>query len=46
MRKQSNCIDKRLENWINKRLLIIIKSYNFEIENILYIYKDEKKRNI
>ena len=46
MKKLSNCIDKRLENWINKRLLTIIKSYNFEIENILYIYKDEKKRNI
>lgn len=39
-------MNKRLENWINKRLLTIIKSYNFEIENILYIYKDEKKRNI
>lgn len=45
MKKQSNCIDKRLENWINNKLFTIFNKLDFEIETIFYIYRDEKDSN-
>lgn len=46
MRKQSNAISKRLENWINTKLFITLNPKDWDIESILYIYKDEKNSNI
>ena len=45
MKKQSNCIDKRLENWIHYKLFTIFNKLDFEIETIFYIYRDEKDSN-
>ena len=46
MKKQSKGISKRLESWINNRLFITLTVDNWEIESILYIYKNEKDSNI
>lgn len=36
----------KLLNWINNRLFIILKSDDWIIESILYIYQNEKDSNI
>jgi len=46
MKKQSKGISKRLESWINNRLFKTLNSEDWEIESILYIYKDEENSNI
>ena len=46
MKKQSNAINKRLESWINNRLLKTLNKEDWEIESILYIYNNEKDGNI
>lgn len=37
MKKQSNAINKRLESWINNRLLIIFEPNEWDLE-FIYIY--------
>ena len=46
MKKQSKGINKRLESWINNRLFKTLNPKDWEIESILYIYKDEENSNI
>jgi len=46
MRNQSKGISKRLESWINNRLFKTLDPKDWEIESILYIYKDEENSNI
>jgi hypothetical protein len=36
----------KLLNWINNRLFKTLDPKDWEIESILYIYKDEKNSNI
>ena len=46
MKRQSKGISKRLESWINNRLFKTLDPKDWEIENILYIYNNEKDGNI
>ena len=46
MKKQSKGISKRLESWINNQLFKTLNPKDWEIESILYIYKDEENSNI
>jgi hypothetical protein len=46
MKRQSRHISKRLENWINNRLFKTLNAKDWEIEEILYIYNNEKDGNI
>ena len=39
-------MNKRLQSWINNRLFKTLKSDDWIIESILYIYKDEENSNI
>jgi hypothetical protein len=46
MKRQSKDISKRLKSWINNHLFKTLNSKEWEIESILYIYKNEKDGNI
>ena len=39
-------MNKRLKRWINNRLFKTLDPKDWEIESILYIYKNEKDGNI
>jgi len=46
MKKQSKGISKRLRTLINNAMFITLTANNWEIESILYIYKNEENSNI
>ena len=46
MKKQSKGISKRLRTLINNAMFITLTADNWEIESILYIYKNEENSNI
>ena len=46
MKRQSRPISKRLSNWINNVLFKTLNANDWEIEEILYIYNNEKDGNI
>ena len=46
MKRQSKGISKRLRSLINNAMFITLTPDNWEIESILYIYKNEKDSNI
>lgn len=46
MKKQSKGISKRLRSLINNAMFITLTADNWEIESILYIYKNEENSNI
>ena len=46
MKKQSKNISKRLRTLINNTMFITLTADNWEIESILYIYKNEENSNI
>ena len=46
MKRQSKGISKRLRTLINNAMFITLTADNWEIESILYIYKNEENSNI
>ena len=46
MKKQSKGISKRLRTLINNAMFITLTANDWQIESILYIYKNEKDSNI
>lgn len=46
MKRQSKGISKRLRSLINNAMFITLTADNWEIESILYIYKNEENSNI
>ncbi len=46
MKKQSKVISKRLRTLFNNAMFITLTADNWEIESILYIYKNEENSNL
>jgi len=46
MKKQSKGISKRLRTLINNAMFITMTANDWQIESILYIYKNEEDSNI
>jgi len=46
MKKQSKGISKRLRSLINNAMFITMTANDWQIESILYIYKNEEDSNI
>ena len=46
MKRLSKGTSKRLRNLINNAMFITLTADNWEIESILYIYKNEENSNI
>ena len=46
MKKQSKGISKRLRSLINNAMFITMTANDWQIESILYIYKNEENSNI
>ncbi len=46
MKNQSKGISKRLRTLINNAMFITLTANDWQIESILYIYKNEKDSNI
>lgn len=46
MKRQSKGTSKRLRTLINNAMFITLTADNWEIESILYIYKNEENSNI
>jgi hypothetical protein len=46
MKNQSKGISKKLRSLINNAMFITLTANDWQIESILYIYKNEKNSNI
>jgi len=46
MKKQSKGISKRLRSLVNNAMFITMTAYDWQIESILYIYKNEEDSNL
>ena len=46
MKRQSKGISKRLRSLINNAMFITLTANDWQIESILYIYKNEENSNI
>ncbi len=46
MKRQSKDISKRLRSLINNAMFITMTANDWQIESILYIYKNEENSNI
>ena len=46
MKKQSKGISKRLRSLVNNAMFITMTANDWQIESILYIYKNEEDSNI